>query len=332
MSSFEPPTSLKVVLHTTRGPLTIELWAKETPILSRRFVQNCVNNVYKDCTFDKIIKNYIVQLSTIPGHEALPFGNEIHQRLRFNRRGLLGCCNVNGVRNSNNDQFFITTSLECTDLQGTTTLFGKIVDNTIFNVLKIEDSEVDEDGRPLYSTVVTKCEVLVPYFDDLEVSVQEPVVKKRKVVKKKLAISFDDEDLIDNAKVKIRPAILKKDNEKVERITKETIERPIKESDEKTSEDMNGQKSEQEVKENSFKSSGDKEIMTELLKPSSDQVRINEQDKKESGKENDEEPAVLVQKGVVEKMRAKYKKRGDHSESETLSLLDSKLSKTHKWL
>lgn len=37
--STAPPTKGKVILHTTLGPLEIELWSKESPLAVRNFVQ-----------------------------------------------------------------------------------------------------------------------------------------------------------------------------------------------------------------------------------------------------------------------------------------------------
>jgi peptidyl-prolyl cis-trans isomerase SDCCAG10 len=60
-----------------------------------------------------------------------PFNDEIHGRLKFNRRGLLGMAN-NSKRNTNNSQFFFTLD-RADELTGKHTLFGKITGNTIYS-------------------------------------------------------------------------------------------------------------------------------------------------------------------------------------------------------
>ena len=80
-----------------------------------------------------------------------PFEDEIHPRLRFVHRVLVGMAN-NGMKNSNDSQFFITLS-ECPtlsidfvdeahprlssdradELNGKHTLFGRIVGDTFFS-------------------------------------------------------------------------------------------------------------------------------------------------------------------------------------------------------
>ena len=61
---------------------------------------------------------------------------EIHQRLKFNRRGLVGM--ANGGANNNTSQFFITLD-KTEELNKTNTLFGKITGNTLFNILPLAD-------------------------------------------------------------------------------------------------------------------------------------------------------------------------------------------------
>jgi peptidyl-prolyl cis-trans isomerase SDCCAG10 len=88
--------------------------------------------------FHRVVPGFIVQsgdpTGTGRGGESFygePFADEIHGRLKFNRRGLLGMAN-NSKRNTNNSQWFFT--LDRTDeLTGKHTLFGKITGNTIFS-------------------------------------------------------------------------------------------------------------------------------------------------------------------------------------------------------
>ena len=84
--------------------------------------------------------------------ETEPFEDEIHPRLRFAHRGLVGMAN-NGSKNSNDSQFFITLGAfvsgvrlltrtqhtrmavdRADELQGKHTLFGRCVGDTIYSV------------------------------------------------------------------------------------------------------------------------------------------------------------------------------------------------------
>ena len=53
------------------------------------------------------------------------FADEFHQRLKFNRRGLVAMANK-GTPNSNGSQFFITLG-EAPELQKKHTIFGKVI-------------------------------------------------------------------------------------------------------------------------------------------------------------------------------------------------------------
>jgi peptidyl-prolyl cis-trans isomerase SDCCAG10 len=73
---------------------------------------------------------------------------------------------ANAGKNDNRSQFFIT--LDRTDeLQNKHTIFGKVVGETLFNVLKIGELEIDENERPLYPPKITSTEVVWNPFDDI---------------------------------------------------------------------------------------------------------------------------------------------------------------------
>lgn len=251
MASLEPPTTAKVVLNTTKGPIDIELWAKECPKACRNFIQHCVNGYYDGCTFHRIVKDFIVQsgdpTGTGTGGESIYngqyFEDEFHSRLKFSRRGLVACAN-RGSKNTNASQFIITMGAT-PELNGKNTLFGRVVGETMFNVLKIGQAETLDDGseRPLYPAKITSCEVVVPYFVDLDtpkktaaeisnsldVSLKKP--KKRTIVK----VSYDDdeeeEDEDVKTKLKKKKPMVKKDpkpeaipNQKGNELPKEKID------------------------------------------------------------------------------------------------------------
>ncbi|KAK9239483.1 cyclophilin-like domain-containing protein [Lipomyces kononenkoae] len=215
-SALEPPTTAKVILHTTKGPIEIELWAKETPKASRNFLQLCLDGYYDNTIFHRIIPDFLIQGGdpTGTGHggqsiytdEEGGFPSEFHSRLRFNRRGLLG--NAESEAMNDNSQFFITLAAT-PELQRKNTMFGRIMGDTIFNVLKIGEAERDSDDRPLYPAKITHTEILVNYFPDMKprktsqqkstAVQQQKKNKKAATAKAKVKMSFgvegeEDED------------------------------------------------------------------------------------------------------------------------------------------
>ncbi|KHJ90967.1 peptidyl-prolyl cis-trans isomerase, cyclophilin-type [Oesophagostomum dentatum] len=126
----EPHTTGKVILHTTAGDIEIELWTKECPLACRNFIQLCMEKYYNGTIFHRLVKDYIIQggdpTGTGRGGESIygkPFKDEFHQRLRFNRRGLLGMANAG--KDDNGSQFFFTVGNDVRDLDRKHTLFGK---------------------------------------------------------------------------------------------------------------------------------------------------------------------------------------------------------------
>lgn len=194
--SLEPQTTAKVRLHTTKGDIDIELWAKETPITSRVFLTNVLNDKFAGWEFNRVVRDFIVQLDGSLAQE--PFEDEFHTRIKYNRRGMLGSVNLSS-RNSNTGKFFITLR-EAHELQNKNTAFGKVVGDGIFAVLKASEGQRadDDDETPLYPVKVTGSEVLIPFFDDLvkeqAVEVMEQNQEKTPKKKAKVRLNLDEEE------------------------------------------------------------------------------------------------------------------------------------------
>ncbi|KER25666.1 peptidyl-prolyl cis-trans isomerase, cyclophilin-type [Opisthorchis viverrini] len=166
----EPATNGKVILKTTVGEIEIELWSKEAPKACRNFVQLCMERYYDDTAFHRLVRGFIVQggdpTGTGEGGESVygkPFKTEIHSRLSFNRRGLVGMACL--AENMNASQFFFTLG-PATELTGKHTLFGKVAGDTLFNMLRLGEGDVGPDERPYrLHRIVNTTVVLNPYDD-----------------------------------------------------------------------------------------------------------------------------------------------------------------------
>lgn len=73
-----------------------------------------------------------------------------------------------GKRNDNGSQFFLTFGAT-PELEGTNTMFGRVVGDTIYNVMKMGEADLEREGseRPMYPTKVTGAQVLVNPFEDM---------------------------------------------------------------------------------------------------------------------------------------------------------------------
>lgn len=160
-----------MLLKTSAGDIDVELWTREAPKACRNFVQLCMEGYYNGTIFHRVVKGFIAQGGDPNGDgtggESIygePFKDEFHTRLRFNRRGLVAMANAG--KDDNGSQFFFTLG-EAPELQNKHTIFGKVGGDTIFNVLKMENGDIDGNERPVYPYKINRTEVLVNPFDDI---------------------------------------------------------------------------------------------------------------------------------------------------------------------
>lgn len=208
--NLEPNPTAKVLLHTTTGDLEVELFAKQTPITSRNFLQLCLDGYYDNTVFHRLVKGFIIQGGDPTGtgesgessYDGAPFADEFHSRLKYTRRGLLGMANT-GKKNDNGSQFFFTLAAT-PELQEKNTMFGRIAGDTIYNLMKMAEAEIREgsEDQPMYPTRITSTEIIINPFDDMAKRVRvaertEPEAKRVKKPKRKAGknvLSFGDEE------------------------------------------------------------------------------------------------------------------------------------------
>ncbi len=74
---------------------------------------------------------------------------------------------ANSGKDDNGSQFFFTFS-PAPELQNKHTIFGKVVGNTIYNMLKLQEGEVDDEERPKYPNKIIRAKVISNPFPDLK--------------------------------------------------------------------------------------------------------------------------------------------------------------------
>ncbi|KAL3435449.1 peptidyl-prolyl isomerase cwc27 [Aspergillus tetrazonus] len=235
----EPAPTASATLHTTFGPLHIALFAKQTPLTCRNFLQHCMDNYYAGTIFHRVVPDFIIQGGDPTGtgsggtsiyeypefeydpdardpNEKVVLRDEIHSRLRFNRRGLVGM--AKSEDGSYGSQFFITLANTERELNGQCTLFGRLEGDSLYNMLKIAEAErIEGTERPVYPVKITSCEVgdLGPFVDKVKKrqivatgpkTEEKPAAKKKKKGKpRKALLSFGGDDEEDGD-MPIRPA------------------------------------------------------------------------------------------------------------------------------
>lgn len=173
----EPECSGKVIIHTTYGPLETELWCHQVPLFTRSFLQLCLEGYYDLLPFHRLVSGFILQGGdpTGTGQGGLPapssadyslIPSEYHTRLKWTRRGLLGVAAMND-RGDGGSQFFLTLS-ETPELYRKATLFGKVVGETIYNLVRMGELDVEPGSeRPLNAPIILRTQVLLNPFDDI---------------------------------------------------------------------------------------------------------------------------------------------------------------------
>lgn len=197
--NLEPQPTASAIIHTTQGELAVELFAKQTPLTCRNFLQLSLDGYYDNTIFHRLVPGFILQggdpTGTGHGGESIydggafggdldpwpmdqrrgqnagsmgaNFKDEFHSRLKFNRRGLLGMANE-GIPDSNGSQFFFTLG-KSEELTNKNTVFGRVAGDTIYNLAKMGEAEVAEGTeRPLYPMKITHIEILINPFDDMK--------------------------------------------------------------------------------------------------------------------------------------------------------------------
>lgn len=216
--TLEPATTGKLLIQTTYGDLEVELWCKECPRAARNFIQLALEGYYEETLFHRVVPGFLVQAGdpTGTGHggesiykeETTKTGKmvETHSRLTFNRRGLLGMASTADSPDLGSQFFFTLDRAE--ELDRKHTLFGRIVGDTVFNLLRIGEVELEEGSadRPLYPPKIINVSVLVNPFEDIipresvrikKVETKKPVGKPAAAplkAKNKALLSFQDEE------------------------------------------------------------------------------------------------------------------------------------------
>lgn len=212
--NLEPNPTAKVLLHTTTGDLELELFAKQTPVTSRNFLQLCLDGYYDNTVFHRLVKGFILQGGDPTGtgqggessYDGEPFADEFFSRLKYTRRGLLGMANT-GKKDDNGSQFFFTLAAT-PELQEKNTMFGRVAGETIYNLMKMAEAEIRDGSEdlPMYPTKIISAEIIVNPFEDmvkraLVAERTEPDTKtlkkaKRKAGKNVLSFGDDVEDTV----------------------------------------------------------------------------------------------------------------------------------------
>ncbi len=172
---------MSVLLDTTFGSITIDLFTASAPRASLNFLKLCKLGAYRGCLFFNVQQGFVAQTgdptgtgragSSVYGHlygsQARLFEPEVRSHLRHARRGTVSM--VPSAGGGHGSQFLVTLADGCASLDGRATVFGEVVqegDTWPPALAALNAALCDEAGRPFVDARVLRAHVLVDPFDD----------------------------------------------------------------------------------------------------------------------------------------------------------------------
>lgn len=152
-----------VLLHTTKGDLTIELFPEIAPLAVENFLTHVKNGYYDGIAFHRIIKNFMIQggdpTESGTGGESIwhkDFKDEFADKT-FDKPGILAMANRGPT--TNGSQFFITTA-PTPWLNGNHTIFGQLTPNSFTTLSKLNNVKTASRDKPASRVEIIKATVL----------------------------------------------------------------------------------------------------------------------------------------------------------------------------
>src|SRR6266404_5452018 len=129
-------TTLKAIMETSKGTISINLYADRTPVTVASFVNLANRGYYNGLKFHRVIDNFMIQggcpQGTGTGGPGYAFEDEFAKDLSHDRAGILSMANAGP--GTNGSQFFITHG-PTPHLDGKHAVFGKVADDASLKVL-----------------------------------------------------------------------------------------------------------------------------------------------------------------------------------------------------
>ena len=148
----------EAVLHTTAGPVTVELFDDDAPKTVENFRKLAADGFYDGLIFHRVIPDFMIQggcpEGTGTGGPGYMFEDEFNEHKIV--RGALAMANAGP--DTNGSQFFFVTAQEAPWLDGKHTVFGQVTDG-MDAVSSIEATETDPRDKPVEPQVIERVEL-----------------------------------------------------------------------------------------------------------------------------------------------------------------------------
>ena len=168
---------MAVVVETTIGDFTVDLYTEERPQTCRNFLKLCKLKYYNWNLFHSVQSNFIAQTGDptstgkggesvygiVLGEKARYYEAEQMPKIKHDRSGLLSM--VNCGSNMLGSQFFVTLAPELQSLDGEHCVFGEITEGLEI-ILKFNETICDGDHRPYQDIRISHTVILEDPFED----------------------------------------------------------------------------------------------------------------------------------------------------------------------
>jgi peptidyl-prolyl cis-trans isomerase B (cyclophilin B) len=148
----------QATLHTSTGPVTLELFDEDAPKTVANFRKLAGDGFYDGLIFHRVIRDFMVQggcpEGTGTGGPGYTFEDEINDHKVV--RGAFAM--ANSGPNTNGSQFFIVTTDAAPWLDGKHTVFGQVIEG-MDAVDAIESAPTGPGDRPSEPPVIERVEL-----------------------------------------------------------------------------------------------------------------------------------------------------------------------------
>ncbi len=145
-------------IHTSEGPIELELHAVDAPKTVENFVKLSREGFYEGVIFHRVIPDFMIQggdpTGTGTGGPGYQFEDEFNQHPV--ERGALAMANAGP--NTNGSQFFIVTTEAAPWLDGKHTVFGRVTSGMDV-VDRISQVDRDANDRPREPVTIERVEL-----------------------------------------------------------------------------------------------------------------------------------------------------------------------------
>nr|CAG4638571.1 EOG090X0971 [Cyclestheria hislopi] len=216
---------MSVVIETTKGDITVDLYTKERPKTCLNFLKLCKVKAYNFCLFHLVERNFLAQTGDptgtgrggesiygkLYGEQAKFYEAEQIPTLKHVKPGTLSMVNVGD--NMLGSQFFITLGENLDYLDKEHCVFGEVVEGHD-TLLKINDAICDENNVPYQDIRITYTIILDDPFDDprgLEIPDRSPELTREIIESGRIGADEEIDETVGKSAEEVEEMIAEKE-------------------------------------------------------------------------------------------------------------------------